>query len=103
MKDLAEKRAGQLREHTAHKSAGVYDPPGVGGTHVMYVLHDISQPENYSGLPKDPRVPLSVRIWKGPLKWLGNLAMIGGVLGVAIHYIRFGPKVEETGEGKTRS
>jgi formate dehydrogenase iron-sulfur subunit len=40
-------------------------------------------------------VPLSVRIWKGPLKWLGNLAMLGGVLGVAVHYLRFGPKVEK--------
>ena len=45
-----------------------------------------------AGLPKDPQIPLLVRIWKGPLKWLGNLAMIGGVLGVAIHYLRFGPK-----------
>ena len=50
MKDLAEKRARQLREHTSHKNAGVYDPPGVGGTHVMYVLHDIEHPERYGGL-----------------------------------------------------
>jgi hypothetical protein len=92
MKDLAEKRAAQLREHTSHKNAGVYDPQGVGGTHVMYVLHDITQPERYGGLPANPRVPWSVRLWKGPLKWLGNLAMIGGVLGVTMHYLRFGPK-----------
>jgi len=94
MKDQAEKRAKQLREHTSHKSAGVYDPAGVGGTHVIYVLHDIEHPEHYGGLPKDPRVPLLVRIWKGPLKWLGNLAMAAGILGVAAHYIRFGPKGE---------
>jgi hypothetical protein len=37
-------------------------------------------------------VPLSVKLWKGPLKWLGNLAMIGGLLGVTMHYLRFGPK-----------
>ena len=42
MKDLAETRAAQLREHTSHKNAGVYDPPGVSGTHVIYVLHDIN-------------------------------------------------------------
>src|SRR5271154_2984130 len=75
MKDLANQRARQLREHTAHTKAGVYDPPGVGGTHVIYVLHDINNPEAYGGLPKDPRVPWMVRIWKGPLKWVGSLAM----------------------------
>ncbi len=92
MKDLAETRVAQLHEHTSHKDAGVYDPPGVGGTHVIYVLHDINNPERYGGLPKDPQVPWMVRIWKGPLKWLGNLAMAAGIIGVAAHYIRFGPK-----------
>ena len=92
MKDLADRRAQQLREHTSHSSAGVYDPPGVGGTHVIYVLHDINHPEMYGGLPANPRVPWTVRLWKGPLKWLGNLAMIGGLIGVTLHYLRFGPK-----------
>jgi hypothetical protein len=73
----------------------VYDPPGVGGTHVIYVLHDIDHPERYGGLPKDPHVPLLVRIWKGPLKWLGNLAIAAGILGAATHYLRFGPKKVE--------
>src|ERR1035438_4227962 len=95
MKELGEERAAQLREHTSHTNAGVYDPPGVGGTHVMYVLHDIEHPERYSGLPKNPTIPLLVRIWKGPMKWIGNLAMIGGILGVALHYLRFGPKHPE--------
>jgi len=92
MQDLAETRAAQLREHTSHKNAGVYDPPGVGGTHVMYVLHDIEHPEIYSGLPKDPQIPLLVRIWKGPLKWLGSLAITAGMIGIVAHYLRFGPK-----------
>jgi formate dehydrogenase iron-sulfur subunit len=102
MKAVAEKRAAQLREHTSYKNAGVYDPPGVGGTHVMYVLHDIDNPEAYGGLPKDPRVPWLVRLWKGPLKWLGNVAMAAGVIGMAAHYLRFGPKAidkeEEAGK-----
>ena len=92
MKELAETRALQLREHTAHSNAGVYDPAGVGGTSVIYVLHDITNPEAYGGLPANPRVPWTVRLWKGPLKWLGNLAMIGGLIGVTLHYLRFGPK-----------
>ena len=65
MKDLAETRVAQLKEHTSHKDAGVYDPPGVSGTHVIYVLHDINHPERYGGLPKDPRVPLMVRLMEG--------------------------------------
>ena len=32
MKTLAESRARQLREHSGFANAGVYDPPGVGGT-----------------------------------------------------------------------
>ncbi|MGH9628937.1 MAG: formate dehydrogenase subunit beta [Bryobacteraceae bacterium] len=92
MKAQAEARVRQLHEHTSYKKAGVYDPPGVGGTHVIYVLHDATNPEAYGGLPADPHVPLLVRIWKGPLKWLGGLAMTAGVFGVALHYLRFGPK-----------
>jgi formate dehydrogenase iron-sulfur subunit len=101
MKDLAETRAQQLREHYGFAKAGVYDPPGVGGTGVIYVLHDATNPEAYGNLPKDPQIPWVVRLWKSPTKWFGNLAMVGGLLGVVIHYMRFGPKrVEEQGERK---
>jgi len=93
MKDLAESRAKQLREHSGHRNAGVYDPDGVGGTHVIYVLHDATNPEAYGGLPKNPQVPLMVRLWKHPLKWIGNLGIVFGAVGVFIHYLRFGPKV----------
>jgi hypothetical protein len=93
MKELAETRAAQLREVSGFADAGVYDPPGVGGTHVIYVLHDAKNPELYGGLPKYPRIPWSVRIWKTPLKWIGNFGIIFGVVGVFIHYLRFGPKV----------
>jgi formate dehydrogenase iron-sulfur subunit len=95
----AESRAGQLREHSGFPNAGVYDPAGVGGTHVIYVLHDATNPEAYGGLPRDPQVPWTVRLWKGPLKWLGNLAMAGGLIGLFVHYLRYGPKsVEEDDE-----
>jgi formate dehydrogenase iron-sulfur subunit len=100
MKTLAENRAQQLRENSTHKNAGVYDPPGVSGTQVIYVLHDITNPEAYGGLPSNPRVPLMVRLWKGPLKWLGSFAMFGGVLGVALHYLRYGPKEVDKEEEK---
>jgi hypothetical protein len=82
--ELAEARAQQLREHSNFDKAGVYDPAGVGGTGVIYVLHDVTNP-----------VPWVVKFWKGPLKWIGNLAVIGGVIGVTLHYLRFGPKQVE--------
>ena len=92
MKGLAETRAAQLREHTSHKNAGVYDPQGVGGTQVIYVLHDIRNPEAYGGLPSNPQIPLLVKLWKGPMKWLGGVAIVGGILGAVFHSVRFGHK-----------
>ena len=71
---------------------------------MIYVLHDIEHPELYGGLPKDPHVPLLVRIWKGPLKWLGNLAIAAGIFAAAGHYVRFGPKrVDENNDEKSAS
>jgi formate dehydrogenase iron-sulfur subunit len=67
----------------------------VGGTGVIYVLHDATKPELYGGLPSNPSIPLSVKLWKHPLKWIGNLAMVGGLIGLFVHYLRFGPKAHE--------
>jgi hypothetical protein len=92
MRALAETRAAQLRDETPHKNAGVYDPPGVGGTQVIYVLHDIRNPEAYGGLPSDPTIPFLVRMWKGPMKWIGGLAITLGLAGVVAHLLRYGPK-----------
>jgi len=102
MKSLAERRAAQLREHTPHTNAGVYDPPGVGGTHVIYVLHDKDKAADYGGLPQDPQIPLLVRLWKGPVKWLGGLGIIFGMVGMASHYLRFGPKDADESEQKDK-
>jgi formate dehydrogenase beta subunit len=90
LKFLAAKRAEELRED-GYASAGVYDGPGVGGTNVLYVLKYADRPEEY-GLPKDPRIPWTVSLWKGPLKWLGNTIFFGGVLAAIIHYLKVGPK-----------
>jgi formate dehydrogenase beta subunit len=98
MLHVAHKRAEQLRDHFGYKNAGVYDPPGVGGTGVIYVLHDVTQPEQYGGLPKDPHIPVAVWLWKGPLKWLGNLAMVGGLVAMVAHFFLFGPKPDPSEE-----
>ena len=57
-------RAEQLRAD-GFQQAGVYNPPGVGGTNVIYVLAHADRPEAY-GLPRDPHIPWSVWLWKGP-------------------------------------
>jgi formate dehydrogenase iron-sulfur subunit len=97
----ANRRAGQLKKEYGFANAGVYDPPGVGGTGVIYVLHDVTRPELYGGLPKDPHVSWTVKLWKHPLKWIGNFAIIGGIVGTFMHYLRYGPKIvpEENGKG----
>jgi formate dehydrogenase beta subunit len=95
MKELANQRVKQLKDHYGFAEAGVYDPPGVGGTGVIYILHDVTKPELYGGLPSDPSIPLAVKLWKHPLKWLGNLAIVGGLVGLFVHYLRFGPKARE--------
>ncbi len=90
MLEVAEKRVEQLKAN-GFPTAAIYDPPGVGGTGVVTVLAFGDQPELY-GLPRNPTIPLLVRLWKGPLKTLGNMALLGGLLAAAVHFVRFGRK-----------
>lgn len=96
---VADARTAVLKED-GHVQAGVYNPAGVGGTNVIYVLKDASNPVDY-GLPKDPVIPLSIILWKGPIKWLGAMLLAGGVLGSFFHYLKFGPKHEEAAEDES--
>jgi len=86
----AENRVKQLKV-AGFQEAGSYNPPGVDGTGVVSILAYANTPEAY-GLPKDPHVPYLVELWKSPLKWIGNFAILAGILGTFIHYLRFGPK-----------
>jgi formate dehydrogenase iron-sulfur subunit len=73
-----------------YKNAGLYDPPGVGGTHVMYVLHHADEPEAY-GLPKDPKISPLVEAWKGVTKHVGMIGLgLAAVVGF-FHYVVQGP------------
>lgn len=68
-------------------NAGLYDPPGVGGTHVMYVLHHADKPEIYADLPKDPKISPVVELWKGLTKYAG-LTAIASFVGIGfLHHI----------------
>jgi formate dehydrogenase beta subunit len=90
MLGAANRRVEQLKAN-GFPDAAVYDPPGVGGTGVVTVLAFGSQPALY-GLPRDPVVPRAVQLWKGALKSVGNVAILGGLLAAAVHYVRYGRK-----------
>jgi formate dehydrogenase iron-sulfur subunit len=94
MRHDAEERIADLKSR-GFEHAGLYDPSGVGGTHVMYVLHHADQPGLYSGLAAAPRVSPVVRLWKGATKplALGGLAF-AALLGF-LNYVRVGPKETE--------
>src|SRR5499433_2059246 len=74
---LGNERVKQLKK-SGFAQATLYDPAGVGGTGVVTVLAHGDHPEWYS-LPKDPRVPLSVRVSKSILKPIGLVAILGAI------------------------
>ena len=100
MKTWADGRIKDLKSR-GFKNAGLYDPPGVGGTHVMYVLHHADKPEIYANLPKDPKISPIVELWKGITKYAGLAAMGGFAAFGFLHYLISGPnKVSEEDEKK---
>jgi formate dehydrogenase iron-sulfur subunit len=68
-------------------NAGLYDPAGVGGTHVMYVLHHAEQPELYAGLPRNPKISPVVGFWKGATKYAGLGAVAAFTAIGFLHYL----------------
>jgi formate dehydrogenase iron-sulfur subunit len=99
MIDQAEERIVDLKER-GFQNAGLYDPKGVGGTHVMYVLHHADQPELYNALPKDPQISPMVSLWKGVTKPIGLFLLGLTALGGFFHYLKVGPNEVEEDEGE---
>lgn len=96
----AEGRIADLKER-GFQNAGLYDPQGVGGTHVMYVLQHADQPELYAGLPKDPGISPLVSLWKGVTKPLASFGLGLAVLAGFFHYMTAGPNEVEEDEEHT--
>jgi formate dehydrogenase iron-sulfur subunit len=90
MKEHAEERITDLKSR-GFEQAGLYDPAGVGGTHVMYVLHHADQPTLYHGLKKDPSISVTVGLWKGLTKPLALAGIAMTALAGWFHYSRVGP------------
>ena len=99
MKDLAAERIRELKERGFEK-ATIYDPAGVGGTHVVYVLPH-GDPGLYR-LPAKAEVSPLVALWRGGVaKTLGVLTMVAVVVGGIFHYMKVGPlEVDEHEEGR---
>jgi formate dehydrogenase iron-sulfur subunit len=99
MRDLALGRIAELGGRGFTK-ASLYDPAGVGGTHVMYVLPN-GDPELYR-LPAKPEVSPLVALWRsGVAKTLGVVTMAAVVIAGIFHYMKVGPlEVDEHEEGR---
>jgi formate dehydrogenase iron-sulfur subunit len=91
----------EMKQHAAERikdlqsrgftNAGLYDPPGVGGTHVMYVLQHADKPEIYAELPKNPKISPIITFWKGLTKYAGMAAMGTFAAVGVLHYLVSGP------------
>ena len=90
MKLVAAERVKDLNAR-GYANAGLYDPQGVGGTHVMYVLHHADRPTLYKGLPENPHISPMVKLWKGFLKPLATFGIAAAVATGWLHYITVGP------------
>ena len=94
MVQIAGLRAKQLREVSGFADAGVYDPQSIGGTHVIYVLHDIKAPDRY-GLPANPVIPPSYTYWKWIAKPIGLGMGLLGIAAVFFHRVFYGQKLPQ--------
>jgi formate dehydrogenase iron-sulfur subunit len=102
MIEHANERIADLKER-GFGNAGLYDPAGVGGTHVMYVLHHADQPGLYNDLPKDPAISPTVGLWKGIFKPLATAALAFTALAGFFHYVTVGPNETEEDEEEEKA
>lgn len=102
MKSLAAERIEDLKSR-GYDNAGLYDPAGVGGTHVMYVLHHADKPAIYNDLPEDPKISDVVQNWKGPTKPVGIAAVgLAAISAAAMALFHRGNKVTQEDEVEAR-
>jgi formate dehydrogenase iron-sulfur subunit len=102
MKEWAGERIEDLKSR-GFENAGLYDPPGVGGTHVMYVLHHADTPSIYAGLRNRPRISPFVQAWKGMMKPIAMAGLAFTAVVGFVHWMAAGPnEVQPEDEAKGR-
>ncbi len=101
MKQHAEERIADLKER-GYQNAGLYDPPGVGGTHVMYVLQH-ARPARAVRLAEGPEDQPDGERVEGHRQAAGAGGARAGGAGLAFfHYMTVGPNEVEEDEEETR-
>ncbi len=89
MLHLAGERVRELVER-GYDRAAVYDPAGVSGTHVVYVMPH-GDPELY-GFPKDARISPTVSVWRSSFaRGLGVVTMASVLVAGFFHWMKVGP------------
>ncbi|NHM30159.1 4Fe-4S dicluster domain-containing protein [Neobacillus terrae] len=78
----AEKRVSEIRGRFPNTM--VYNPPGVGGTHTVYVLAE--RPSVY-GLPENPKVPTSAVVWKDYAQPIGKMMLGATTMAVVAGFV----------------
>ena len=81
-----------------YAQAAVYDPPGVGGTHMMYVVPHGDRLGDYS-LPSDPTASPAPLTGLSFLKRIGAWLFGFGMVGTLVHFLRYGPERLDEHEG----
>ncbi|MCD8510404.1 MAG: 4Fe-4S dicluster domain-containing protein [Bacillus sp. (in: Bacteria)] len=98
MRALAEERLEEAKKQ--FPNAQIYDPPGVDGTNMFYLL--AHGPEAYQ-LPVDPKVPTSAIVWKDYAQPVGKALLGVTTMAVATAFVtnklfNKGHEEEEGGE-----
>ncbi len=97
---LADEMVAELQAR-GFAGATVYDPPGVGGTHMMYVIPHGDHLAEY-GLPTDPQAAPGALSVLAVVKKVGAGLMGLGVLGAALHFLAMGPEEPDPDESTKR-
>ncbi len=93
----AEHRMADLHDRGFTRAA-LYDPKGVGGTHVVVLLPHGDRPELY-GLPPNPELGPLLSIWRSWVsRSLGVFTMFAVVVAGIFHYMKVGPLEEPKDE-----
>jgi formate dehydrogenase iron-sulfur subunit len=89
MLQLASERVAELGER-GYDKATIYDPRGVKGTHVVYVMPH-GDPELYR-MPRDPSISPLVALWRSTFaRSLGVVTMAAVVVAGFFHWMKVGP------------
>ena len=94
---LADRKVDRLKKR-GFENAAVYNPAGVGGTHMMYVVPHGDRLADY-GLPTDPTASPAALSLLGFFKRLGSLLFGLTFVGTLLHFLRYGPDWVEESEG----